>query len=222
MVLPPDAWSPPGQAHLLLHVRCPVSFDRTLSKSQRFATIMGMPMRLISSEEICRTPIFHVTLDHAVDPRGHEIRRAIIQHQGSAVMMAVDEKGRILLVRQYRLPARAYLWELPAGRVDPGETVLRAAKRELKEETGYTARKWTRLVSFWASPGYVAEKMTIYAAEDLTAGDAQPMEDEQIEARWFTLAEIEQMIDTGKLIDGKTIIAAGLWRRHQRKIGTKR
>lgn len=172
-------------------------------------------MRLISSAELCRTPIFRVTTDHAVDPRGFEITRAIVQHQGSAVMMPVDERGRILLVRQYRLPARAYLWELPAGRVDPGESALRAAKRELREETGYTARRWTRLVSFWASPGYVAEKMTIYAAQELTAGDAQPMEDERIEPRWFTLRQIEEMIDGGKLPDAKTMIAASLWRRRQ-------
>jgi ADP-ribose pyrophosphatase len=170
-------------------------------------------MRLLSSDEVCRTPIFRITMDHAVDPQGFEIIRAIVQHQGSAVMMPVDERGRILLVRQYRLPARAYLWELPAGRVDPGETVLRAAKRELREETGYTARRWTKLVSFWASPGYVAEKMTIYAASELTAGDAQPMEDERIETRWFTLKQIEEMIDAGKLTDAKTIIAASLWRR---------
>ncbi len=176
-------------------------------------------MRLISSQELCRTPIFWVTLDRAVDPKGFEIQRAIVQHLGSAVMMPVDARGRILLVRQYRLPARAYLWELPAGRVDPGETVLRAAKRELREETGFSAKKWTKITSFWASPGYVAEKMTIYAAEDLTAGQAQPMEDEQIETRWFSLKEIEDLIDTGKITDGKTIIAAGLWRRrnHNRK-----
>ncbi len=176
-----------------------------------------MPMRLISSEELCRTPIFRVTMDRAVDPRGFEIQRAIVQHQGSAVMMPVDARGRILLVRQYRLPARAYLWELPAGRVDPGETVLRAAKRELREETGFSAKKWTKIASFWASPGYVAEKMTIYAAEDLTAGQAQPMEDERIETRWFSLKEIEDLIDSGKINDAKTIIAAGLWRRRNGK-----
>ena len=111
-----------------------------------------MPMKLISSEEICRTPIFWVTMDHAVDPSGFEIKRAIVQHAGSAVMMPIDARGRLLLVRQYRLPARAYLWELAAGRVDPGETVLQAAKRELIEETGLRARKWSKLVSFFASP----------------------------------------------------------------------
>lgn len=172
-----------------------------------------MPMKLISSEEICRTPIFRVTMDHAVDPKGFEIRRAIVQHQGSAVMMAVDARGRVLLVRQYRLPARAYLWELPAGRVDAGETVLAAAKRELREETGYRAKKWTRLVSFHASPGYVAEKMTIYVAQDLIAGEATPMEDERIESRWFTMKEIGALIDAGRLRDAKTMLGWALWKR---------
>jgi hypothetical protein len=89
-----------------------------------------MAMKLISSEEICRTPIFRVTIHRAMDPDGLEINRAIVQHQGSAVTMAVDSRGRILLLRQYRLPAHANLWERPAGRVDPGETVLHAAIRE--------------------------------------------------------------------------------------------
>src|SRR5947209_18629614 len=103
-------------------------------------------MRVISSEEKFRTPIFWVTQDRAVDPDGFEIDRAIVQHAGSAVILAVDEKKRILLVKQFRLPARASLWELPAGRVDQGETPLRAAKRELGEETGYRARTWKKLV----------------------------------------------------------------------------
>ena len=96
-----------------------------------------------------------------------------MQHGGSAVMMPVDEKGRMLLVRQYRLPAKAFLWELPAGRVDKGETVLQAAKRELTEETGFKAKKWTKLASFYVSPGFLAEKMTVFLAEDLTARRAE-------------------------------------------------
>jgi len=171
-----------------------------------------MPMKLVSSKEICRTPIFWVTEDYAVDPGGFEIKRAIVQHGGSAVMMPVDEKGRVLLVRQYRLPARAYLWELSAGRLDPGETPLQAAKRELKEETGYRAKKWSRLCHFYGSPGYVAEKMTIFAAEELAAGVATPMEDERIETRWFTLKEVAAMIEKGEIVDAKTIIGYTLWK----------
>ncbi len=169
-------------------------------------------MKLISSEEICRTPIFWVTLDQAMDPDGFEIKRAIVQHQGSAVMMAVDAKNRVLLVRQYRLPARAFLWELPAGRVDAGETVLKAAKRELIEETGFKASKWTKLFTFFASPGYVAERMTIYVAQKLKAGAATPMEDERIETRWFTMAEIGRMIRSNEIVDAKTVIGWTVWR----------
>src|SRR6202035_2141191 len=112
-------------------------------------------MKLISSKELIRTPIFRVTLDRAIDPDGFEIKRAIVQHGGSAVMMPVDDRGRILLVRQFRLPAKSYLWELPAGRVDEGETPLKAARRELVEETGYRAKKWKKLVQFYPSPGFL-------------------------------------------------------------------
>jgi ADP-ribose pyrophosphatase len=168
-------------------------------------------MKLISSRKKYQNSLFSVTEDHAVDPSGFEIKRAIVQHNGSAVMMAVDDRKRVLLVKQYRLPARAYLWELPAGKLDKGETPLQAAKRELIEETGYRAKKWKKLISFWPSPGYVAEKMTIFLATDLTAGEATPMEDERIETRWFTPSELERRIKSGKIEDAKTIIAFSRW-----------
>jgi len=136
-----------------------------------------------------------------------------VRHAGSAVMMAVDDRRRILLVRQYRLPAGRYIWELPAGRLDPGEKPLQAAKRELIEETGYRARRWTKLASYFVSPGYVDERMTIYLAEDLTAGVATPMDDERIETRWFPAREVERMIETGKLDDAKTIIGFYRWKK---------
>jgi ADP-ribose pyrophosphatase len=163
-------------------------------------------MKLISSTELNKTPIFRVTVDRAIDPDGFEIKRAIVQHGGSAVMMPVDHRGRILLVRQYRLPARQYLWELPAGRVDEGETVLQAARRELTEETGLRAKKWKKIATFFPSPGFLAEKMTIFLATDLIAGEAKPMEDERIEARWFSRRELHQWIQSGKIKDAKTII----------------
>lgn len=163
-------------------------------------------MKLISSTEITTTPIFRVTFDRALDPDGFEIKRAIVQHGGSAVMMPVDDRGRILLVRQYRLPARQYLWELPAGRVDEGESVLKAAKRELAEETGYRARVWKKLAEFYPSPGFLAEKMTIFVATGLTAGESKPMEDERIETRWFARRELGDWIKSGKIRDAKTMI----------------
>ena len=173
-------------------------------------------MKLISSIQKYKNDLFSVSEEHVIDPSGFEIRRAIVHHAGSAVMMAVDDHKRILLVRQYRLPARSNLWELPAGRLDKGETPLGAAKRELAEETGYRAKHWKKLVTFYPSPGYVAEKMTIFLATGLTAGRAQPMEDERIETRWFTAKEIEQGIESGKIIDGKTMIGYCRWKRSAR------
>ena len=169
-------------------------------------------MRLISSKELLRTPIFSITQDVARDPEGFEIKRAIVRHHGSAVMMAVDARGRIVLVRQYRLPARDYFWELPAGRIDDSETPLQAAKRELIEETGYRAKRWTRLASFFPSPGYVEERMTVFLARDLTEGDAAPMEDDRIRISWFTARQIQQMIARGRIIDAKTMIGFFCWR----------
>jgi ADP-ribose pyrophosphatase len=169
-------------------------------------------MKLISSEQKYRNDLFAVTEDRAVDPDGFEIKRGIVQHRGSAVMMAVDDRDRILLVRQYRLPARDYLWELPAGRLDEGESPLEAARRELIEETGCRAAQWKELVSFFPSPGYVAEKMTIFLATELTEGEATPMDDERIETRWFEAREIGERIASGEILDAKTMIGYFVWK----------
>ena len=171
-------------------------------------------MKTISSKELIRTPIFYVTQDVALDPDGFEIKRAIVQHPGSAVVMPVDDKKRVLLVRQYRLPALKYLWELPAGRGDAGETPLQAARRELAEETGYRARKFQKLAVFFPSPGFLAEKMTIYLATGLTEGKKTPMEDERIQTRWFTAREIDGLIRSYKIIDAKTQIGFLKWKRY--------
>jgi ADP-ribose pyrophosphatase len=170
-------------------------------------------MKITSSHEVYKCNLFQVTEDEAIDKKaGFQIKRSVVRHAGSAVMMAVDDKKRILLVRQYRLPADAYLWELPAGKLDAGEKPLQAAKRELVEETGYRAKKWTKLASFFVSPGYVQERMTIYLATELTAGEATPMEDERIEAKWFKRKEVAKMIDDGEIDDAKTIVGYYRWR----------
>jgi ADP-ribose pyrophosphatase len=168
-------------------------------------------MQIVSSKEILKNKLFTVVDEVAHDNSGFEIHRNIIRHPGSAVMMAVDEKDRILLVQQFRLPAEADLWELPAGRIDAGETPLEAAQRELKEETGYHAKTWTEMVSYWPSPGYVAEKMTIFLAKDLTAGEQNLMDDERIRYRWFDRDEVGEWIQSGKILDGKTIIGYFVW-----------
>jgi ADP-ribose pyrophosphatase len=173
-------------------------------------------MKIISSVEKLKNKLFTVSDDHAVDPSGFEIKRFIVHHRGSAVMMAVDRK-RILLVRQYRLPAGRFLWEIPAGSIDPGEKPLQTAKRELKEETGYRAKKWKKLISFYPSPGFLTEKMTIYLATGLTAGEATPMGDERIETRWFKAKEVEAAIEAGEILDAKTMLGYFFWKRSRGK-----
>jgi ADP-ribose pyrophosphatase len=172
-------------------------------------------MKVIRKREVYRSKIFTVVEERATDPSGFQIDRAIVRHGGSSVMLAVDDKNRVLLVKQFRLPAEKDMWEIPAGRLDPGEKPLAAAKRELAEETGYTAKKWKELVSWFPSPGYVSEKMHVFLAKDLQQGKATPMDDERIETRWFKKKELNKLIRDGKIEDGKTLIAFLFWQRYK-------
>jgi len=157
--------------------------------------------------------VFSVTTDEVEEPGGVRARRDVIRHSGSIVVLAVDEparavkgaESRILLERQYRHAAQSMMWELPAGRIDDGETALTAAKRELLEETGYTARQWKRILHFYVSPGFLDETMTIYLARGLKGGTAQPEADERISVRFFNLSEAKQMALHGRIRDAKTI-----------------
>jgi ADP-ribose pyrophosphatase len=169
-------------------------------------------MKVIKRREVYRSKIFTVVEELATDPSGFRIERAIVRHGGSSVMLAVDDRDRVLLVKQFRLPAEKELWEIPAGRLDPGEKPLDTAKRELLEETGYSAKKWKRLASYWPSPGYVSEKMHLFLATGLKAGKAHPMDDERIEIRWCKKKELAKLIRDRKVEDGKTLLAFLLWR----------
>jgi ADP-ribose pyrophosphatase len=174
--------------------------------------------QVLSSREVYRGPVFWVTVDEVIEPGGIRARRDIVHHPGSVVILALDETGpgnRLLLERQYRQAAESYLWELPAGRVDPGESELAAAKRELHEETGYSASSWRRILKYYASPGFMDETMAIYLAAGLKAGRAQPEEDEFIRRRLVPLADAARMVEKGTIRDGKTI-AAILWLQTQK------
>ena len=162
--------------------------------------------------EVCfSTPWIEVLAVHPADGDGEP--HYAISTTDYVSIVALDPRGRVVLVQQYRLPAGKQLWELPAGKIDPGENALQAAKRELSEETGYKAKSWKKLASFWASPGFLAEKMTIYLATELQAGVAAPMGDERIEARWFSSKEMDALIQEGKIEDGKTMIGYLTWKR---------
>jgi len=173
--------------------------------------------RLVSSRTVYRGPVFWVTTDHVLEPGGVKVRRDLIHHSGSVVVLAVDDSGRVprvLLERQYRHAAKDFLWELPAGRIDPGEQGLRAAKRELIEETGYRAKRWRRILKFYASPGFVAETMAVYLATGLRAGEAEPEEDEIIHTRMLPLPDVLKMVLKGTIRDAKTISSV-LWLDHR-------
>jgi ADP-ribose pyrophosphatase len=170
-------------------------------------------IKVVSSKVVYHGPVFQVLSDQVIEPSGVQVRRDIVRHQGSVVIMAVDESNaepQILLERQYRYAPGEYLWELPAGRVDEGESELAGAKRELIEETGYRARLWKRVMRYYASPGFLDETMAIYLARDLVRGQAQPEADEDIKTRFFPLSAVVQMATSGRLQDGKTI-AGVLW-----------
>lgn len=162
----------------------------------------------LSSETVFRGRVFNVVSEQVEEPDGVKATREIIRHPGSIVVLAVDDSGRtprLLLERQYRYAADARLWELPAGRIDPGEDPLTAAKRELLEETGFTAKKWRKALSFQASPGFLDEVMNVFLARGLTRGTAQPEEDERITVHFFPLPQVTRMALSGKIQDGKTL-----------------
>jgi ADP-ribose pyrophosphatase len=179
--------------------------------------------RLISSKLSYKGKVFNVFSDTLEEPDGHRHIKDVIRHNGSVVMLAVDERTNpadpdIILERQYRHAAGQYLIELPAGSRNPNEPPLAAAKRELIEETGYRAKKWTVLLKYFASPGFLGEWMQIYLARDIREGIATPELDEQIEIIRMPLSQIMKLIAEGKIQDGKTIIGLSLYD-HARREG---
>jgi ADP-ribose pyrophosphatase len=184
-----------------------------MPKSSTKARRKQPKVRLISSRTVYKGPVFWVSTDYVQEPGGVKVRRDLIHHSGSVVVLAVDDSRatpRVLLERQYRHAAGDYLWELPAGRIDPGEQELKAAQRELIEETGYRADHWRRILKFYASPGFVAETMAVYLATGLRLGEAEPEEDEIIHKRMVPLPTVISMILKGTIRDAKTISSV-LW-----------
>jgi ADP-ribose pyrophosphatase len=167
--------------------------------------------RTLSSKNVFQGKVFWVTRDKVTEPGGVKAVREVIRHNGSVVILAVDTSTNpadpgILLIRQWRHAANQFLFELPAGRIEPGEKLIPSGRRELLEETGYRARKWSRLTKYFASPGFLTEAMNILLAEGLSIGQAMPEEDEKIEVHMTPLSEVLRLIHAGKIHDGKTLI----------------
>jgi ADP-ribose pyrophosphatase len=172
--------------------------------------------KLVSSKLSYKGKVFNVYTDTVIEPGGHRNTRDVIRHNGSVVILAVDEAMNpddpiVILERQYRHAAGQFLIELPAGRRDAGERPLAAAKREMIEETGYRAKRWTMMLRYFASPGFLGEWMQIYLAREIRAGVATPELDEQIEILRVPLSQAMGWVAAGKIHDGKTLIALSLY-----------
>ncbi len=163
--------------------------------------------KVLATKIICKGKVFSVREDRVIEPGGVEVTRDIVEHRGSVVVLPVFPDGDILLIRQYRHAVGDFLWELVAGRVEEGESRPASARRELLEETGYTAAGVKQILEIIPSPGFCTERMWIFAATGLCEGTAQPEEDERITARKFSLAALEKMIRRGSLHDGKSVSA---------------
>ncbi len=151
--------------------------------------------------------VLALDVDDVLEPGGVRATREVVRHRGSAACLAVHKDGRVVLVRQYRHAVSAEVWELPAGRLDPGETPEAAARRELEEEVGLRAGRIEKLAEFWTTPGFCDEAMFLYRATELQPVPARPEADERIHVLTTSLAEARDMIGRGEVREGKTLVA---------------
>jgi len=173
---------------------------------------MKSQVRILKSKSVYNGRVIRVSLDRVVEPGGVEAFREVVEHHGSVVVIPRLPNGRILLVRQFRYPARKHLWEFVAGSMEPGESVIRAARRELQEETGYRAGSLKRMFSFYPSPGFLTEQMHLVEARNLKLSKANPEDDERIEVGEFSKTQINKLLREKRIIDGKTLVGL-LWDR---------
>ena len=162
-------------------------------------------VKVEKSELVFKGRVMEVLRDEIVEPSGIKAIREWVKHPGSVVVLPVFPDGRILLIRQYRYAAAQVMWELVAGHKEPDEDFATGAHRELQEESGYSAKKMTKLLEFFPSPGFLSEKMVVFLAQGLTKGKPRQEEDEKIDQRIVTLSQAEDWIRTGKILDAKTI-----------------
>jgi ADP-ribose pyrophosphatase len=174
--------------------------------------------KLLKSKVLYRGKVFSLQRDTVIEPGGVRADRAIIVHPGSVVVLPIFSDGRVLLIRQYRHSVGEFLWELVAGRKEPGETPAAGARRELLEETGYSAKRLRKMLHVIPTPGFVNEWMWIFAADGLIKGTAQPEEDEKITPRIFTLKQVDAMIQRGTLRDAKSISGLLYYMRYIRRL----
>ncbi len=186
--------------------------------------IVEFEEKTLTSEKIFDGVLLHLVREEVLLPNGKTSIREMIRHPGAVAMIPFTNDGKMVMVRQFRKPLDRTVVEIPAGKLESSDTEpFQAAVRELEEETDYRADKWTELTTFYPTPAYLDERITLYLAEGLTkVQDSLPMdEDEFIEILELTYEEAKALQDSGEICDSKTIYAMLFWemRLLQKKIG---
>lgn len=173
---------------------------------------MNDEIDVISRERVYEGKVFSVDRERVKLPHGPTVTLDLVRHSRSAIIIPVPEPGRVILIRQYRHAVRQWLWEVPAGSVDPGESPEDAARRECHEEIGQVPDTVVRLGALYPTPGYCDEEMIFFRVSGLTepAEAAAVDEDEHIEAKTFTIREARDMIRRGEIVDMKTVVGLGM------------
>jgi ADP-ribose pyrophosphatase len=167
-----------------------------------------MHFKLLQREKKYHGKIIDLTVDRLLYPSGSETIREIVEHPGGAVVLSVFENNDILLIRQYRHPFEKEVIELPAGKLDKNEDPLLCAQRELREETGYAAKRWSKLTSLYSTPGFCNEILHMYIAQDVfihELGNALEEGEASIQVMRIPIHDAIAMIEREEIIDGKTI-----------------
>lgn len=173
--------------------------------------------RTVSSQQVFRGRLLTVRVDEVLLANGQQAIREIVEHPGAVAIVVVRGHGtdqQIALVRQFRKATEQFLLEIPAGTLEAGEEPLACAQRELLEETGLTARRWTHLQTFYTAPGFCTEKMWLYLAQEIQPAPQGPAaDDEEIEVCFYTRAEVSKMLHAGQFQDAKTLVGLLWWLR---------
>jgi ADP-ribose pyrophosphatase len=167
----------------------------------------SLPRQLLESEKIFNGIVFDVERDRLREESGIEIVRDVVRHPGGAGALPLFDDGRVALVRQYRHPARRELLEIPAGRIEAGETPAACAAREIEQEIGFRAGRMEKLAEFYSTPGFCQEKLYVYLATELTPCAQNLDHDELIEVVYLPFAGAVEMVERGEIEDSKTVIA---------------
>lgn len=166
---------------------------------------MELTEKTLDSRRVFDGKLLHLDVDTITLPNGRQSIREVVRHPGGVCVLPLHADGTVSVVRQLRYPYQEVVTELPAGKLEPGEDPFDAIRRELSEETGYTAGEWHDMGLFYPTPGYTDERLHLYFARDLTAGATHPDEDEFIEADRVPLRDLLDQVMAGELKDGKTI-----------------